>query len=710
MGLGGYEMKRKIHEWLSIRMARKPGSIILISIFAFNIIFFLISSIIISKLSLAGTESMGFLQAAFCTITMILDPGCIQFVIDDIGHAGVVISIVCVIIIITGMISFTGAVIGYITNYISDFVVKANDGSRKLKISGHVVILNWNTRASEIINDFLYCKDKKNVVILADSRRHEIMKEIVERIEDTINRENSKLHYQVRNYGFIKKHIEYQKNKLRKNVRFIVREGDVYSSKQLHDISIEYADIVIILGNDLHNTICKYENVEKDEKVGKGNSHTIKTLMQVSDLTASEYSRDGQKIIVEITDEWTKELVDKIIKNKQVDGKCNIVPVCINQILGQILSQFSLMPELNLAYSELFSNKGVTFYTKDTDKDEKEFVKSHLAGNKHSIPLTTMEYNGHYVEYYSAVCKKDIEKHSVTIDENYTVSLNHNYWIEKKTVIILGHNSMCRYIMKGFESFRGEWNYKDGKDEILSIIVIDDKKNLERMNYYKEYPFVTETVEASIYDKDIICNTIERVVDNNIEDTSVLILSDESTTSDSVDANALANLVYVQDIINHKIESDPDFDPESIDVIVEIINPKHHDIVNSYSVNNVVISNRYISKMITQVGEKEELYNLYTDILTYDEEDSEIYESKEIYAKKVSSFFAELPKKCTSDKFIRAVYEASIDKSLPDDKQNPTIVLGYVKPGGLLVLFGGDQTRIEVEIEKKDKLIVFSNH
>ena len=230
------------------------------------------------------------------------------------------------------------------------------------------------------------------------------------------------------------------------------------------------------------------------------------------------------------------------------------------------------------------------------------------------------------------------------------------------------------------------------------------------MNYYKKYPFVIDTVAAEIYDKDLICSTIDQFVSSNKEDTSVLILSDDSALNEDIDANALANLVYVQDIINDKKNSNPDFDVESIDVIVEIIDPKHYDVVNSYNVNNVVISNRYISKMITQIGEKEALFDFYTDILTYDEGDTETYESKEIYIKKVRRFFNEIPKHTTADQFIRAVYYASVDDSIPLEKQNPSIVLGYVKPGGKMILFSGDQSLIDVKFDDKDKLILFSNH
>lgn len=698
---------KKFKEWLSVQLAKNPGKMVLAAILFFNIVFFFLSAIIISNMSLSGTERMSFIEAAFCTVTMIFDAGCIQFVVADIGQSGVAIVVVCLIIIFIGMISFTGAVIGYITNYISHFIEDSNTGNKKLHISDHIVILNWNTRASEIVNDLLYCGKRQKVVILVNSRKNEVMKEIDERLSDTVLRENEKL----LNRSFLQRLITKRQPKFRNRLTVVVREGDVFSSKQLHDISLEYAKSVIILGSDINNTICKFETRERLEEQERGNSQTVKTLMQVSDITSSVNSKDDQKIIVEIADEWTYELVEKIINCKEVKSKCNIIPVCVNQILGQILSQISLMPELNLVYKELFSNKGAAFFTEPYEvKKNCDFVSTYLNNHRHAIPLTYSMSDGEAFHYFSAASEKDVREVSKVNKSNYSVNLNKKYWIENKNIIILGHNSKCHDIMQGFSAFRSEWNYKDKSDEILRIIVIDDQKNLEKMNFYKEYPFVIETVAASIYDKDIICSTIDRFVVSNKEDTRILILSDDAALNEDIDANALANLIYVQDIINTKRKENPDFNEEGIDVIVEIIDPKHHDIVNSYNVNNVVISNRYISKMMTQIGEKEALFNFYTDILTYDTDCSKGYLSNEIYIKKVSSFFAEIPKKCTAEEFIRAVYNASIDDSLPIEQQNPAIVLGYVKSGGQMVLFEGDQSSISVNIEEDDKLIVFSNH
>ena len=701
-------LRNKFKEWFSVQLVKKPGRVVLIAILLFNVLFFLMSAIMISALALEGTEKMGFIEAAFCTITMILDAGCIQFVVEDIGQSGVLITIVCLFIIFVGMISFTGAVIGYITNYISGFIENANLGKRKLHLSEHFVILNWNTRASEIINDMLYCDKKQNVVVLVPTKKAEVEMEIEERINDTIRKENKAIEKKYENYPWLKRKIAKARNKFRKKVVVLVREGDVFSSKQLEDISLDKARSIIILGSDINNSICRFGQKEKVEELSRGNSQTIKTLMQVADITAAENSFDNQRIIVEITDDWTGEVVNKIIEAKQVDAKCNIIPVRVNEVLGQILSQFCLMPELNHVYSELFSNRGAEFYTKECDDpDEMKFLTEYFENHNHALPVTIMENKGRLHSYYVAENDEDVDRKSSVVPSDYRIKLNYDYKMEMKNVIILGHNSKCKNIMAGFQAFSNEWKTDD--TEPVRIIVVDDKKSLEKMNYYKDYPFVINTVEAEIYDKDLICSTIEEFVSGNKEDTSVLILSDDSALNENIDAGALANLVYVREIINRKKKENPDFDEESIDIIVEIINPKHHDIVSSYSVNNVVISNRYISKMVTQISEVEALFEFYNDILSYDEDVSDGYSSKEVYIKKISDYFTEIPEETTADKLVRAVFDASVN-ARNKQESNPTIVLGYVKPGGRVDIFGGDLREINVKLEQKDKLILFSAH
>ena len=141
---------------------------------------------------------------------------------------------------------------------------------------------------------------------------------------------------------------------------------------------------------------------------------------------------------------------------------------------------------------------------------------------------------------------------------------------------------------------------------------------------------------AEIYNPQKVTHAIVEFVDSNDEDTSILILSDDKASEKDMDSYALTNLIYVHDIIRDKIKENPKFEKDKIDVIVEILNPKNYDVVYNYNVNNIVISNRYISKMVTQIGEKIELFEFYNDILKYDEKTEESYlsdsfESREIF-------------------------------------------------------------------------------
>ena len=704
--------KNSLREWVSLQIAKNPRGMILLVILLMNIVFIVTAAVVISRLAPESLQYRGFWASVYYTITIVLDAGCIQNVVADVGTASVGVILVCLSVVILGMITFTGAVIGYVTTYISDFIASANTGGRRLRLSGHIVILNWNSRASEIINDLMYAEEKNTVVVLVSENKEDVEKEIEDRLLDSLDKERRALRKQTEGMNMLRAWRFYRKNMPANRVTVVVREGDTFSTKKLNDIAIKQAKSVIILGKDFQTTACKYDYQEQIEKLGKGNTHTIKTLIQVADLTGSEDSWDDQKIVVEVEDNWTLHLVNRIISHKETKGKCNIIPVPVNQILGQILSQFSVMPELNGVYNELFSNKGAAFYSQRI-KDPVEdgwFVPKYMDYHKNAIPLTCMETKEGAELYFMASCQDDLEDTCDDAVRAEPMKLHKDYWLEKRNVIILGHNSKNASIMEGFKSFRSEWNFRDeariaryGTEEILNIAVVDDARSLDRLNRYQGIPYINHVVEADIFDRETICDAINRFVDANEGDTSVLILSDDLVRPEEHDANALTYLIYVQDIISERKRKDPDFDPESIDVVVEIINPKNYDIVRSYSIDNIVISNRYISKMITQIGDKEAIYSFYHDILTYDEGSGDDYDSKELYIKKVGDYFEQIPETCTVAELIRGVYNGT-------DEHNRAVVLGYVRKGGKLTIFSGDQTQQKVSLVPTDKLIIFSNH
>lgn len=678
-------MKQKFKEWWSLAREKSPSRLVLIAILIINVVFFFVASAIISLISThKGTGDLNFIESAYQTVMLVLDTGSIEGAISAVGYPGAIVTILCLIITIFGMIVFTGAIIGYVTNYISSYIDNASSGKHKLDISDHIVILNWNGRSAEIINDHLYSGKKERIVVIVGENKEEVEREILERIADTINRENKQ-----RKLLRLKKF----KNKL----TIVVREGSIFSSQTLLNVSIDKAKAIIIMENE--------NELEERKESEKGNSLTIKALMQVIQITSSESSYDNQKIIVEVADEWTLGLVNEIIESKGGEDNDVIVPIKVNDVLGQILAQFSLMPELNKVYEEMFSSKGAEFYTiQGNDTDDITYIREYLSEHKHAIPLTSMEHRGKKQFFFASANDDDVERKSFMPRADFKVDINHSFDIGQKNIIILGHNSKTQEIMKGFSAFCSEWSTSDR--EIIRVMVIDDKKSLEKMDFYKQYPFVVKTVSATIYQRNKIFSAMEEFIDQGEEDTSILILSDDVATGDEIDSSALANLIYVQELIDKKSKEEG-YKQDSIDVIVEIIDPKHHDIISAYNVNNIVLSNRYVSKMISQIGEVDALFEFYGDILTYDEDGKE---SKEIYIKKASSFFNVLPEEATAYELIRAVFEASVDPSLPPEKIDPAMLLGYIKPDHTFVLFGGDQADIKVKLEEDDKLIIFCAH
>lgn len=698
----------RLKEHLSVFVVKNPARAILIGILLLNVVLFVVAATVISAIATksATHESLGFWASLYYTVTMVLDAGCIDNVVADIGQSGVALILVCIATVLLGMITFTGAVIGYVTNVISNFIENSKSGARALKVSRHTVILNWNSRASEIVNDLLFTGKRELVVVLVSEDAEGVEREIGERISATMRAEQKQLAGEVAGMSFFKGLRYIAAHRTKNRLITIVREGETYSTKQLNDIAIAQADTVILLTKDAQNSLCQYGNVERREHLEKGNANTLKTLVQVAQMTADDGSADNQKIIVEVEDAWTEELVNQIIAHKagkEKQQKCMIVPIPVNKVLGQILSQFSIMPELNTVYSELFSNRGAEFFflPHEWRDDVEEDMRGYMTTHHHAIPLTLLETASGNHAYFVANEFEDCEIQGAPAKTTFTVKVNPKYHLSPRNVVIVGHNSKSRDIMNGFDSFCGEHQLENG--EILNITVIDDEKSLERNNYFQEYSYVTSYTAADIHDDKTICAAIEAAVDKHNGDTSILILSDDSAMTEDIDSTALTYLIYVQNIIQARIAKDPDFDVESLDVIVEILNPKNYDVVHNYSVNNVVISNRYISKMVTQVGRKQALFEFYSDILTYDEEGAESYDSKELYVKEVGRFFEEIPGPCTADELIRAVFDAT-------PKENKAVVIGYVTPGGKTVVFSGDQRETKVKLTNRDKLIIFSNH
>ena len=697
---------KRFREWVSIYSVKAPKLIVLLAIVAANLVFISIAAFIIMACAPAYLDSPGYWDSVYYAVTMFLS-GYIEVVVEDVGSTAALFVVFCCLFVTLGLIIFTGAVIGYVSDFISSFIEDADSSSRRLRISRHTIILNWNTRASEIINELL-CKNKREkVVILVNGDKDDILSDINERLSDTLEAENEAIKERGAQMGLLKRWRFIRKSAIRNRLTIIVREGDSWSARQLSDIAIEDAKTVLILNDGITGARDAPDRDDRFAKAEKWDPHTIKTLLQVVHLTADDETVNSQQVVVEVEDQWTLALANTIINHKSNKSRNNIVPIAVNHIMGFIFSQVSIMPDLNIVYSELFSNKDSAFYTRPAAgaaMSEDEFVSDYLDSHIKAIPLTVMRASDNKANYFfMAENEEGIDRvEHLAAKKDLSVTINPDYAMRNKRVVMLGHNSKSKSIMEGYESFSMEWKEKDGP-EVLDVILIDNEQYLAEQGSYEQYPFISKVIASDVHDKDFLCGVIDEAIDAEEGDLCILILSDDTVSGEEIDADALAHLILVEDILRCKIHSDPGFDPGKVEVVVEILDPKNYDIISNYSTNNIVVSNRYISKIIGQVGEKGALFDFYYDLLTYDDASAGESDSKEIYIKKASDFFIGIPGRCTAADLIRAVYRASPDS-------NKSVVLGLIRPGGEMTLFEGDQSLVNVELSGDDKLILFSNH
>ncbi|MEE0875029.1 MAG: hypothetical protein UIH27_16420, partial [Ruminococcus sp.] len=396
----------------------------------------------------------------------------------------------------------------------------------------------------------------------------------------------------------------------------------------------------------------------------------------------------------------------RIISVKELGEKCNIVMFQVEKFLGQLLAQISMTPEMTLVYGDLFSNKGAAFYTEPVQTDDEiGYIRDYLSTHKNAIPLTLLTHNGESCFCFAANNQKDINKKYALNSLGYSVELN-NMQCGCKRVIMIGHNSKVEEILNCYESYI---SCQTGDKQIspLKVTVIDEANSIRRMDYCQRYSFVEEAVEIDIYHINKNFDTINRLLFNTFEETSILILSDDTELNENTDSSALMYLIYIQDFIKEMLRKNPEI-KKRVKTIVEITDPGHYDIVKGYDMVDAVISNRFTGNIITQIGKKESIYNFYKGLLSYSS-DKPGNQNKKPQLKKVSSFFKETPPPCTAYDLVSAVFEASVSSAKSSEKQCPAIVLGYIKANGETIIFNGDLSEINVSLEAEDKIIVYTD-
>ena len=149
------------------------------------------------------------------------------------------------------------------------------------------------------------------------------------------------------------------------------------------------------------------------------------------------------------------------------------------------------------------------------------------------------------------------------------------------------------------------------------------------------------------------------------------------------------------------------------------MNPKNHEIVQQYNIDNVIVSNKYISSMVAQLGDDSSIYELIYDILTFDNElddFEQVYssnkESKELYIKRCGDYFKERQCFDSIAQLVYSIYIGSGKTQIPigviyaDSSKNK----GSVEMFERTYTFPDDiDTERKIELCDDDCLIIFAS-
>ena len=657
----------KIKRWISTKAYKKIKLFIFCFIVLFNILAIFTGGIIIHFASPESFESVG--SGMWQIFTDILDPGFLSNNSATLDGGTTFTKSVEVIIILICMVTFTGAIIGYISNMITSIIENSTRGPKRMYLKDHILILNWNNQAAGIISEYLYTEICEDVVVLTTSDRDKVTKEI----EDSI--------------------FENGYNKKQKNVNFVVKQGEPFSYSELDAICAKEAKIIIVLS---------------DKNPDDGNLRTLKTVMMVSQMNSH---RDDCTIVVETDNHNIYELVCRIKEN----NSNRIIPAYLNKLLGKLLAHTALQPELNTVFAELFSHKGNEFYSVPLNElgevgkqsSEEDIITGFLEKYNRAIPLiTSKSFNNDMSDILfvlSGQKSHTLSKRDEKIDINQLpeVKFKDTYVVPKKIIVLLGSNSKMKYIINSFNAYVK--NY--GEDKLI-VYLVDVETHLKNV---PDHSFIRKVYIADRYDVLEIRKVMNSFDPREID--TIAILSDDMVSSAEYDSGALISLID----INKELEKiEKELRPE---IIVEILNPKNHEIVQQYNIDNVIVSNKYISSMVAQLGDDGAIFELIYDILTFDYEMDDFEQtyssnddSRELYIKRCGDYFEKLPSFSSVRELVLSIYISSGKKDIPIgiicDKSDKNFNLVTTKDK--YTFFDDIDKNIDISLSEDSKLVIFS--
>jgi len=452
----------------TLRTYQQPLLITIVTLLLINVAVLCIGSAIALGLDAAYYDNTffehSFLSAFITNARWMISPNSLTLL--DVGDNRMMM-VLAIIVVIIGMVLFSGAIIATVTTALRTFIDKKSKAKGKIMVNNHFVILNWNSKVPEMIYNLMLKGFKKNIVVLSD------------RSKEYIEAELKSL--------FLTNEVD---EKFKANL--IIKEGDSLLRGNLEDVSIEEASqICVMVREDMVDV--------DDDNIINADLLNLKIVLKLGSFNLKE---DCQ-IVVETQSDETRGQIENLSHKIKTLKNLNIVPISFNKKIGQIIAQSLIMPQMSDLYSELFSFEGSEFYSVESEDEIENFLRIH----DNSIPVYKQDN-------YIFLLASDENELMHKRNEEYLTSRIFNKTNEASSssisIFIIGENSKTEFLLSSLSRMQesGEINFKfKHYHKLQTEELINDVKN--EAGERKILILSDDKVAADSYDANVFVALIE---------------------------------------------------------------------------------------------------------------------------------------------------------------------------------------------------------
>ncbi len=595
------QLRQQLQYRFDERMARSATSVfgaLTLAFMAILVVVGVLRAIIVWSFGPEVERGGGPFRQVFLVFLELTDPGSMTQDIDSSPW----VKIFTVIAGLAGVVLFS-SLIAFITAAVDTKLTELRKGHSIVKETGHILILGWNDRISEILTELVIANESEHrpvVVILADRGKETMDDYLALHQPDTMN------------------------------TRLVTRAGSTSSTHSLRTVALSDAKSVIILAD------CNAGSAEAD-KASSDMSVVKTTLAVVSNLPADSEA----PVVAELFH------ADKRSLARSTD-ESRVICLDTDAILAKIIVQTSRSVGLSVVYEEVLSFDGAEIYLMDAPEliglsfGEAMFRMRDgmLIGIAH--PNGTMQINPS-----NEITIEETARLIVLASDDSALSVRpewqhptapgptagHSTEIDIERELVIGCNSKLPTLIAEYADYVAPGSRIDVVPGDTDSAALATVSSLGRVG--------ESGLEVRMLDLDPA--EVADLQSLNLSDyCNVILLSQdhEVAPEEWIDTETLMVLLQVQRIVRQIPE------PERPKLVVEILGSESRELVTSSGVREFVISNRMISMLVAQISETPELEQVYDDL--FDEAGSELY------LKPASYYFDGLPVSRTFGEIVAA--------------------------------------------------------